>query len=319
MYTISPLNLFTAFPYRGLTFPSYQRLLQGLSGTLIGIGASVGDRPIGLVLAEIQPDFTAAKVLSIFVEATYRCQGVGTALLAELEAELIRKDCGSAYLVFPAGKPALPAIMRLLQKSGWTEPEPRMLICRCNREMLKAPWLEKYTLPSSFEIFAWAEITPADRQNLLQQQEEQQWIPTSLLPFNYEGSMEPINSVGLRYKGQVVGWVITQRPAPDTICYSCSYIRPDLQHRGRIIPLYAEAIKRQAAHLEIPHATWVVPYVHETMVQFVRQRMGSYMSSLDEYRRSSKQFTAQAITLPEIDAMVQTVPTPRASIPVPVG
>ena len=154
--------------------------------------------------------------------------------------------------------------------------------------MQHAPWVSAYKLPNSFEIFSWTDLSLSERHDLERQQETQHWIPDTLVPFKYENSMEPLNSVGLQYRGQVVGWVITQRFRTDTICYSCSYIRPDLQRRGRIIPLYAEAIRRHCTRPEIPNATWVVPYIHEGMVQFVQHRMAEHMTSIDEFRRSCK-------------------------------
>ena len=289
MYTIQRLTGFNAFGYLSLTFPSFQPYLQTLiiGGNLVAIGAADGNRPIGLALAESRAD-GSAKILSILVQARDRRQGVGTALLTRLEQELHSYGSSTAAIVYAAGKPTNPALERLLQKCGWSAPAPHKLICRCTQSMQHAPWVSAYTLPQSFEIFSWTELTVAERQDLELQQKTQHWVPESLMPFKYEPSMEPLNSVGLRYRGQVVGWVITQRFRTDTICYSCSYIRPDLQRRGRIIPLYAEAIRRHCTRPEIPNATWVVPYIHEGMVQFVQHRMAAYMTSIDEFRRSLK-------------------------------
>ena len=291
MYKLERLNIFTAWSYHALTFPSFQPLLYDLSPNSlnVAIGAYNSEEPVGLALAIIMPEKGFAKVGSIFVKPSYRRQGIGTALLMRLEEELYQqRGCTKAKFVYATGKLTTTAIEHLLQNCNWLSPEPEKLICKCNRTMLNAPWLKKYTLPDSFTIFPWVEITPTERVALQKQQEIDPWIPESLMPLQYENDLEPLNSVGLRYEGQVVGWVITQRFLPHTICYSCSYIRPDLQKRGRIIPLYAEAIKRQAAKPEIPNATWVVPFIHEPMVQFVKQRMANYMTYIEEFRSSFK-------------------------------
>jgi GNAT superfamily N-acetyltransferase len=255
----------------------------------VAIAASDSHKPIGLALAEIQPDRQSAEVLSIFVEPTYRCQGIGTALFTRLEQELVSRGCTSANLVYITGQPTIPALERLLQQHNWTPPEPRMLVCKCNRKMLEALWLNKnYSFPPSFAFFPWQEITLEERLNLQKQQETFPWIPQELNPFQHEENLEPLNSLGLRYEGEVVGWVITHRFSPDTIRYTCSYIRPDLQKVGRILSLYAESIKLQGAKPEIPNAIWTVPFKFKSMASFVKKRMGEYMDSIEESRGSFK-------------------------------
>lgn len=84
--------------------------------------------------------------------------------------------------------------------------------------MSEAPWLNKnYRFSPSFTFFPWQEITPEERLNLQKQQETSLWIPDELSPFKHEENLEPLNSLGLRYEGEVVGWVITHRLSPDTI------------------------------------------------------------------------------------------------------
>jgi GNAT superfamily N-acetyltransferase len=295
MYTLTRIdNPFTGLIYQRFTFPQFRPHLEVLKAeaSTVAIAASDSHKPIGLALAEIQPDGQSAEVLSIFVEPTYRCQGVGTALFTRLEQELVSRGCTSANLVYITGQTTTPALERLLQQHNWTPPEPRMLVCKCNRKMLEAPWLNKnYSFPPSFTFFPWQEITPEERLNLQKQQETSLWIPDQLSPFKHEKNLEPLNSLGLRYEGEVVGWVITHRLSPDTIRYTCSYIRPDLQKVGRILSLYAESIKLQAANLEIPNAIWTVPFKFNSMANFVKKRMGEYMDSIEESRGSFKSFS----------------------------
>lgn len=312
MISLNRLNVFNAVRYRALTFPSYQPLLQSLNGSIVAIGAAIADEPVGLVLAEIQAD-QVAKILSIYVKPNHRQRGVGTALLTELEQVLRQWGCPTALMVYAVGKPTTLALEQLLHTCGWPAPEPRMLICRCDRRMRSAPWIDRASLPKTFTIFPWVELTAAERHAIQHQQETAPWIPESLVPFNYEQSMEPLNSVGLRYQGQVVGWVITQRFKPDTICYSCSFVRQDLQQRGRIIPLYAEAIKRHYSRPEIPNATWVVPYVYPGMVQFVQHRMAEYMTTIDEFRRSIKPLAAAT---PDADSRLDQATIPAGELSV---
>lgn len=298
MYKLDILRNSDASKYTQFTFPSFRSPLQGnieANPLIVAIRASDLGQPIGLAIAEIRQS-TVAEVLSIFVNPPYRSAGIGTALLIRLEAELALRSCTTAKLVYMAGKPTTPALESLLQTCHWTAPEPRMLVCRGQTEMVvKAPWIQRYShLPAAYRIFPWVEITPEEREVIQQTQAVHSWIPEDLVPFRYEQNLEPLNSLGLRYQGQVVGWVINHRLDPDTIRYTCSFVREDLQKMGRIISLYAEACKRQA-NANIPNGIWTVPYIHKAMVNFVKHRWVPYLTSVAETRGSSKLLDAKAL------------------------
>jgi hypothetical protein len=163
-----------------------------------------------------------------------------------------------------------------------------MLLCKSNAERIgKTPWLDRYTLPDEFTIFPWAELTAQERQTIEQRQQVESWYPPVLTPFQEEDRLEPLNSLGLRYQGQVVGWMITHRVAPDTIQYTSLFIQQEFQQLGRTIALIAEAIKRQIAG-GVPYGIFMIDVENKTMVKFFRRRLQPYMTSLTEARCSRK-------------------------------
>ncbi len=291
MYKLVTLdNPLTASFYEAFTFPVFRSRLYIIEreGAIVAVGANSQHKPIGLAMAEILPN-SQSNILSIFVESSYRNQGIGTALLEHLIHELKLRNCQSAQIVYITGKPTTISLEKVLKKNDWTPPQPRMLVCNCDRKMLTAPWLQKeYPLPPEFTIFPWTEITEQERISLKNQSKNETWIPELLNPLAHENNFETLNSMGLRYRDQVVGWSITHRLSPTTIRYSCSYIRPDLQRIGRILALYAESIKRQAAKPEIFKAIWTVPFIYSSMINFVKRRMAKDMTSLEESRESFK-------------------------------
>lgn len=290
MYQLNLLNNSTAAEYEWMTFPSYKYLLHNLDtdDTIVAIGAIKNQQPIGLVLAQIVQDRIAI-IFSIFVAIEDRDNGLGTALLTRIEAELQSRGCKILQLSYTTGKPTTLALERLLEKRNWTPPETRTLVCTGEADkVMEANWLKRYSrLPRSYSIFAWQEITPEERQVIQRQQRTQPWIPEDLVPFKYEENLEPLNSLGLRYEGQVVGWVINHRIAPDTIRYTCSFVREDLQKMGRIIILYAEACERQLK-ANISKGVWTVPSFHKSMVAFVKNRWSPYLNSIEESRGTLK-------------------------------
>jgi GNAT superfamily N-acetyltransferase len=281
----------SALVYQKFTFPSYQRWLdtESLNASSVAIGAIDSNIPIGLALARLLPNSRSAVVLSVYVTPSHRCQGIGASLLSRLEEKLISRGSIEANLTYTTGQKSISIFERLLQSSNWTTPSVQQLVCKCNRQTLSAPWLQKdYPLPNSFTIFPWVEITCQERLTIQQQQEEQPWIPADLVPFQHEENLEPLNSLGLRYQGEVVGWLLTHRIDPETIRYTCSFIRKDLQRFGRLIPLYVEAVKRQARLLPDSNVTWTVPVIHTSMVSFVKKHLAPYMISFEESRSSYK-------------------------------
>lgn len=290
MYTLARLNNFgSAFFYSQFTYPLYRDRLQTLSShrNIVAIAASINEKPSGLALAEILAD-KSAKLLSLFVEPTVRCQGIGTALLTRLEAELSLKGCTQVEIVYTTGQKTTTVLEHLLQKFNWTLPKPRKLICKTTiYQVAEAPWMKMTRLPSAYEIFPWNQITDRERIILQQEQAKKLWIASDANPFEHEQDLEPLNSLGLRYQGRVVGWTISHRLALDTIRYTCGYLSPELQKMGRFIPLLVNAIQLQTA-AKIPRGTWTTALVHKSFADFVEKHMKPYLVSLEQSKGSSK-------------------------------
>ncbi len=289
MYSLEILDSSTAKAYEKMTFPLFRPRLQALQpqGMTVAVGATDLGQPIGLALAQIQPEAISAEVLSLYVSAERRNTGIGTALLNLLEEVLLKRGCENLTMVYMTGKPTTAALERLLEKCHWSVPTPRMLICKSDRRVLDAPWLKMYeNIPASFTIFPWCELTNEERRTIEEQQKTDPWIPEELVPFLHEEGMEPLTSFGLRYQGQVVGWLITHRIFPDTIRYTCDWVREDLQKTGCLIALHAKAHKRQAI-AKIPKAIWTVPLHHENMVRFEEYEK-EYLTSMEQTKGSFK-------------------------------
>jgi len=148
-----------------------------------------------------------------------------------------------------------------------------------------APWMKRTSLPVAYRLFPWQEITSSERIAL--QQQTNPWIPPMLMPFQHEQNLESLNSLGLRYQGEIVGWMITHRLDPDTIRYTAGFVRPDLQKLGRFISLLANAIQIQI-DAKIPYCIWTSPLEFSGMVHFVKKHMSPYLTSLEESRGSHR-------------------------------
>ena len=279
--------------YAELIFPGMRKHLSALSpeGPHVAVGATLENAPVGLVYGDIDATRTG-HVRSLFVRRDRRNQGIGSALINAIETEFRKLGCACVQLSYVTGRPSTEALERVLQKEHWDHPVPDTLICKTDARMLEWPAYKKSGwLTGEYTLFRWVDLTPEDRESILRTQAETHWIPDDLVPFQYEGDFEPLNSLGLKYRGQPVGWMITHRVSPDTIRYTCSFMRKDLAGWFRIAPIYQEAMRLQT-EAGIPNTIFMVPYKHSAMVRFVKKEWSRDFATVSEARHCSKSLSA---------------------------
>lgn len=153
------------------------------------------------------------------------------------------------------------------------------------RHLLRMPAPE---LPEEAEIFTWQELSSAEREGILERQRRDVWFPEVLTPFQEEPRLEPTISVGLRWRGEVAGWMICHRVAFDTLQYSAFFVREDLRERGLGRALLREAVRRRLADPDLRYAILAVDARNRRMVELVRGRLRPFLASTSELRVSRK-------------------------------
>jgi GNAT superfamily N-acetyltransferase len=293
--------------YQELTFPAYRPLLArlGTDPSIVAVGATRFDRPVGLALAQRPQGWNAAAVLSVYVRPGYRRAGLGTDLLAALEGQLQASGCQWAYATYLSDSPGIEAFEAVLRRREWAAPVCRLVIHRGTAaSMESAPWLSRYRLPPELTIFPWRDLTPEDRQAILDRQARRPWYSEELSPFFEEENIEYMNSLGLRHQGQVIGWMITHRTGPHTVRYSRLHIDADPRFRGRSPCLLAASIKLHMAYATLRgmrdrlEAVWAISPANPPMMRFAERRLKPYLSSTAESRGSWKQLGGQALESP---------------------
>jgi len=289
-----------------MTFPAYRHLLElapaprHLDDTTqkpiqpIAFAAWVGPKPVGVALAEMPLEGTNStadpEILSIFVLQDWRGQGVATQLVAALEEAMRERGYPRIAAVWMTGRPSIPAIEHILELRGWLPPATRTISVRFTpEEAARTPWFQRVKLPEGrFEIVPWSEITADERAEIRRSHEAAPWIARGLEPWTHDYyGFDPISSLGLRYGGSVVGWVINHRISADCVRFTCSFMRHDLSRRGRILPLYTESILRLST-AGIKECTLVTPLEYAEMAEFLRRRCASAVHYFGETRGSSK-------------------------------
>jgi GNAT superfamily N-acetyltransferase len=275
--------------YDALTFPSLKKRWQKYKqrGEILAVSASISEQLVGFVFAEILAESQTGEIISLFVAPECRHQGIGTAQVRILEKGLAKNRCRQVSVSYQRTDITDRSLEPMLRKLNWEPPQMNYLLGQTTTDKIsQAPWLHKYPLPAALTVFPWSEVTAEERQQILQQG----GYPESLSPFGNDPRIEPLNSLGLRYNGEVVGWMICHRVAPDTIRYSVLYVWERFQKLGRGISLMAEAIKRQIAS-PVGYYNFAVSAEHPQMLQFVKRRLAPYLSGLSESRQSLKQLS----------------------------
>lgn len=240
-------------PWTRMTFPYYRGLLSlvGTGQTTItgqqpfACAASVGDRPVGLALAQRAPAIPpTAEVVSLFVEPAARGQGIATAMLARLEDVALRHGITELSGSYMTDRPNIEALERVLAKRGFEEPIVRMIVFKfAPEDAKKCAWYRRARMPAGASIFKWSEITREDLARLKQSQIERRWIHPKLEPWSGNPHFDEISSVGMRKDGDIVGWVINHRLSPDVVTFSTAFMRPDLARLGASFPLYVASLE----------------------------------------------------------------------------
>lgn len=150
------------------------------------------------------------------------------------------------------------------------------------------PWIRRYKPEWGFELFRWADLDPEEIERLKASYQESGWIAEDLRPWHYDAStLEPGSSLGIRYRGEIVGWVINHRLDARTVRFTCSFLRRDLARFARILPAYSESVRR-AHDAGFEQVVFTVPVHHREMVSFVRRRCLPNGAELSETRGASK-------------------------------
>jgi GNAT superfamily N-acetyltransferase len=296
-YALQPLAALTVAEvlqhYEDLTFPPVARRLavRPAAGAWRGAVALDERGPVGLALVETGApgDPGTAQLFSLAVLPGHRRRRLGGALVAA--AERLARDAGAHAIegAFRTSWRSRRAIEALLAGRGWPAPETRMVLARGEtgfaRAYLRAPAPE---LPPKAEIFAWEELTAAERDLILERQRDDPWFPAILTPFQEEPRLEPTVSVGLRWRGEVAGWLICHRVAFDTLQYSAYFVREDLRGRGLGAALMREGVRRRLADPDIRHAILAIDARNRRVRALIEGPFRRYFAGISELRVSRR-------------------------------
>ncbi|MCB1094226.1 MAG: GNAT family N-acetyltransferase [Verrucomicrobiales bacterium] len=266
--------------FLGMTFPTYTHLLSeaDLDRVIaVPVAAFVDGVPAGLILGAMpKPGNPAPPTLfSVFVDPAFRNQGVGTRLMEDFHKEVAERGGDVIRVKYMTGKEATAYFERILQKTGWEEPTPRMAAIKADLLQIRAmdpPWLRERRISPRFKIIPWSAVTEEQKQNLRLSHEKDHWIAEDLVPWMHEAHYDPVSSCALLRDGELAAWVINHHMRDGTTRFTCSFAHPKLQRLGVVLWLYKEAVDR-AEEKGRRFGTWTVPLHHPAMHAFAMRWM----------------------------------------------
>ncbi len=252
--------------------PLVQTSGRQLNEPLLGIIANWQGKPAGLVLME-KHDFDSGLVVCWHVLKSQRSFGLGQKLILQLERYAKSSRIQSLTLSFREDSQFQSSINKILRQLDWLPAKKELMLYKFSaKQFMQLAWCRNMSLPEEFEIFSWDTLTSADKQHILNRQQQANWYPVEFSPPFENPDFETSNSLGLRLHGNVVGWLITHRVHTNVIEYCSLFVSPELQNIGRGYYLIVEAVKRQY-ELGVAHGILQVQADNEAMLSFVEQRM----------------------------------------------
>ena len=279
----------TLAPDAGLTFPPLtpnSPRLAALAGELFGLSAMADGTMVGLAIAERTANGQATLV-SLMVAPAFRCQGIATRLLFNLQRFLAQQGVPEVTLRYHANAKLDRHFEPLLQRLGWVPPRAEFVLIQSSAERLASTgWNTRFPIALPYTLFPWLEATSADlaRASTL-------GAPADLLPPASTQGLEAAVSLGLRHHGDLVGWLIAHRVNASTVRYSSYFVAPAHRSRARGLALLAEGFSRQHA-AGIPRAKAAVRVGNAQAWRTFERRVLPYFPAVGEARYTSLQIAA---------------------------
>lgn len=226
----------------------------GLKSPVYGVGILQNGHAVGISLATAHIHIHVAYIHCISLENSYANEDLIEKLYHLTIKLLLEQGITFATFVYPKEDSLYSTYEKILHKNDWEGPRPFIIECLFKRDDFNPPWWHaNMEIDKDFEEFFFENLTASEEKDI-HHRFEQMSLPSYVFPFDYDKNLiEYKNSLGLRYKGRVVGWMITHRTEPNLIRYSNLYLEEDFAHTRYWLKLLIDSLR---IHKKIPSATF---------------------------------------------------------------
>ncbi len=239
---------------------------------VVAAEARIDDELIGFALAKIEENH--AELTSIMVAEKHRRQGIGKALLTEMQNILAKAGSGIFLFNFDKSTPSGEALTKMITSLGWIAPTLHVIRYHFDAYAFDPDWIHQLDpLPPEIHIFPWKKKSVQDSFWIDYLRDQGRFHP-SVNPDSNAAKIDYPTSVGMRHNDTLIGWSITHRTKPDTIKYSSLFIDHFFTHTGYGIRLLIESIRRHK-ELPVPRAIFEINIqsIDRTWGLFIKKRL----------------------------------------------
>lgn len=279
MVLIRPVDLYD---------PSFQEFLPKDKENALVFAAFEKDQPVGWIITYVYSGIKEALLTSLIVDPGHQNKGIGSKLMLHLIEHL--KALGLRILNFQYSE--CPHLEKMLKQTGF---EPSVLLMRryffdqssfLNESSLPDWYFSPLPkLPQDFSLFLWSEALPKEIETA------KDWVRANpqinqYSPFDDQYPFDPITSLGLRYKGELAGWMINHRLKPKLLRYTGFYVIPEVRGIGPAVCMLKESIRR---HIEDDVDTVGMMEINFKLspsrwIQFIEKRLVPFTSRKEDMR-----------------------------------
>jgi GNAT superfamily N-acetyltransferase len=230
----------------GLIFPDITKRGDRIQKNFKGVIVSKNNVPVGMILGLSDMNLKDFRIMSFRVKPDHENNKLGFRLLMALEDNLKKEGFERIELQFRSHWKSLFVLKKLLQKTNWKEPAFNMRICQSLVEQAFPVFHTGHQLTTDYTFTSWKLVSDQEKEDIKKRHNQNRWYPEEVSPFILVDIIEHEVSLALRYKDQIVGWLIIHQISDETLEYTSLFI--DESHRsfkmGHL--LMGEGILRQS-------------------------------------------------------------------------
>ena len=281
VYQLTPATL---APYASLTYPSLKpgsNALARLQGELLAVSAMADGAMVGLAIAERLAG-GGASLRSLCVDPAWRCQGIGTGLLARLMRFIASEGLEPLTLHYQASELSQVALEPILRRFGWSTPQTDFVLLEGQVEQLAAvPWAPNHPITAPYQLKPWRELSDQQLQQI-----DAIDAPPSLRPPSQNERLDQAVSLALLHQQDLVGWVIAERFTSSSLRYRSLFIAEAHRGGGRGQALLAAVLERQQL-AAIPLARAAIATDNLAMLRLLKRLLKDHPIRIGRSRSAS--------------------------------
>ncbi|MGE5702200.1 MAG: GNAT family N-acetyltransferase [Clostridia bacterium] len=269
MITYTMLNRHNMDRFLPLWPEAFPMILATNSPEWFACGAEQERKAVGLVVAQYRSEERKGFIRHCSITPGVNHDEVKASLIHNLANNIAKRGGISVHHHFGAREEERERFSRFYLQLGFQQPVQAFhTVLLSAKQLAEAPWIKNSRIPSAYSCFSWGELTLKERIQL--ERNEGNWYPYELSPFHGEGKINLRYSLGLRYNGNVIGWLIVEPKSAETALIRSLFVREPYAQQGAGIRLFARYVQLTARDQVFGYLTGAVDASNRPVLNFIQ-------------------------------------------------